>query len=143
MARFGLWTAVLFILVGTGVGVEGLVNWRSSQPLPGQTSLGAGVVTREMHSGSKCVDVAQFPAPGGEYVARTRVALAHCLYVKGDYVQVRFNPTDPASASIELASIDTLIAAELGGAITLLGALSLGGVLLWSKRQPGPDSKTF
>jgi len=136
VARFGLWTAVLFMLVGVGVGTEGLVDWHNSQPLAGQVGSGVGLVTREVRSGSTCVDEAQFTVAGTKYLAKTRVALANCLYVKGDYVPIRYNPTDPASASIELASIDTLLAVELGGAITLLGALGLGGLLLWSKRRP-------
>ena len=64
----------------------------------------------------------------------------YCHYAVGDRVTVKYDPSDPSSASIVLPTSVTLGEIPFGGVVALVGVVISLAVLVVSKRKLPPRS---
>ena len=62
----------------------------------------------------------------------------YCHYAVGDRVTVKYDPSDPNSASIVLPTAVTLGESDVGVILALIGAAFSSAVLVGSRRRRSP-----
>jgi hypothetical protein len=142
LARFGIATGVVIVVVGIFLAGTGIVRYLDAKPPPIQRSQVFGIVTSAFTRHSQCTNAASFTVAGQRHEARTRISMDYCHYAVGDRVVVKYDPSHPGSASIVIPTSVTLGEAPVGGIVALVG-VAISVAFLVGSRRWGDSSAKF
>ena len=138
LARFGIASGMLVVVVGVGFLVTGLMHYEQEKPPSAQSAHAVGVIASAATKGRTCANVATFSVDDQQHDASPRSALGYCHYVVGDRVTVDYDPSDPDAATMVLPASVTWGQAEIGAVIALVGVAIFSSVLVGSNKLTLP-----